>query len=66
MTQSFKGERGWENLIWCCEQIAKHFDLAHGSHQTISQQKTEMYTNRRRPRFRNCKFSSDLGGSGVS
>jgi len=41
-------EVGVTKQIWCCEQIATRFDLAQGSRQAISQQKTEMYTNRQR------------------
>jgi len=32
---------GITKQIWCCEQIATRFDLAHWSHQAISQQKTK-------------------------
>jgi len=42
-------EVGITKQIWCCEQIATRFDFAQGSHQAISQQKNEMYTNRCRP-----------------
>jgi len=58
MTQIFKGEGSWDNLIWCCEQIATRFDLAQGSHQVISQQNTEMYTNRRHPSHVNLQVRS--------